>query len=139
MAFFFQGLSRGARTRCRRFAASIALSLPIIAGCFFPGVGGCLPVLGCLQFDACASGFREADGDCLLRRSGPMFPFANMMHLLPHKLPSLCAGRFAFACIFVSSFDRFFLRHRDPLFGEVSICRGRRASKNCCREGCWLL
>ena len=40
-----------------------------------------------------------------------MFSFANVVHLLPHKLSRLGAGRFAFAGIFMSAFQSFFFRH----------------------------
>src|ERR1700728_1893680 len=139
MAFFLQGLNRSARTSHRWLSSRTALTLAIIVSRFFPGVGGCFALLRRLGFDTRASGFREPDRYGLLRGCGPMFPFADVMHLFAHKFSSLSTGRLAFACVFTRPIDGFFLRHRDLLLGQVSICRGRTASKNCCREECWLL
>lgn len=49
-----------------------------------------------------------------------MLSLTNVVHFLFDKFSSLRAGRFAFACVFVSSFDGFFFRHsfRLPRAGQ---------------------
>jgi hypothetical protein len=55
--------------------------------------------------------FGETNGYRLLRRSGAVFAFPNVLHLFTHKLPSLSAGRLAFALIFTRAFDYIFFWH----------------------------
>ena len=79
----------------------------------------------CGQVHACATRFGEPDCNRLLRRSGPMLPFSDMVHFFANKLSGLRARQFAFAFIFTS------------LFGNPSFLRIRHSIlflKNCSRH-----
>ena len=54
---------------------------------------------------------------CFVERA-PCLPSPDVMHLLPYELASLGAGRLAFACIFLSTFDGFLFRHDFSLPGS---------------------
>jgi hypothetical protein len=43
-----------------------------------------------------AAGFRQADGNSLLRGTGAVLPFPNVMYFLAHEFSSLRARRLAF-------------------------------------------
>ncbi len=64
-----------------------------------------------LQLDAGATRLREADRDCLLRRSRAVLPFANVMDLFAYKLASLCRGRLAGTLCLAGALDSRFFRH----------------------------
>jgi hypothetical protein len=55
-----------------------------------------------------------------------MFTFANMFHFLAHELARLSRRRFAFALIFVGSFDCFFFWHNNivsPLTPRLDVAK----------------
>ena len=68
--------------------------------------------------------FRETNCYRLLRRSGAVFAFPNVLHFLAHKLPSLSAGRFSFALILARAFNHFFFWHNkmvSPLTSRLDV------------------
>src|ERR1043166_1049284 len=72
------------------------------------------------ELDAGAPCLREPDRDRLLRRSRAVLSFANVMHLLPHELPSLRRRRLSLPFILARAAQRFFLRHRSSLLADDS-------------------
>jgi hypothetical protein len=71
----------------------------------------CFSALRGPQIDARPASLGKSNGDRLLRRSRAMFPFPNVVHFLPHKFASLCAGRLSFFFILMRSFNDFVFRH----------------------------
>src|ERR1700685_1402589 len=108
-------LSQRRRSRARSLggwlAMTPALSLFIVA--FGPGFRFFRDstFLGRGQFHPRAPGFGKTDCDGLLRRTGAMLAFPNMVHLFAYDLAGLRAGRFRFPRILTRTSHGLFFGH----------------------------
>jgi len=115
-SFPFQGSMNRARAlgrgrTFRRFAVSAGIG-PRGAP---SGPFACLALPGRRQIDTGAPRLRETDGDGLLGRTRSMLAFADVMHLLAHKLAGLCRGRLPLALVLVGPLHCLLLWHGFPL------------------------
>jgi hypothetical protein len=102
----------------------MALSFTVISLRLLTGAGGSLASAGRLQFDSCATGFRESNGDCLFGGRCAMLAFADVMHLLTYEFTRLSAGRLAFTRVLTRTLDGFSFRHKASLIQKGSTKRG---------------
>src|SRR5213593_551167 len=63
------------------------------------------------KLHASATSLRQADRDGLLRRASAVLAFAYVVNLFANKFTGLRGWRFAFLCIFTSTFYGLFFRH----------------------------
>src|SRR5690242_4960487 len=81
--------AEGARNRARPLAGSARASRAALGEIALGLPRGAAASLGRRKLHARAAGFRQTDGDGLLRRTGPMFALANMVNFLANKLARL--------------------------------------------------
>jgi hypothetical protein len=73
------------------------------------------------QFYSGPPRFGETNCYRLLRRSGAVFAFPNVLHFFTHKLASLSAGRLAFALVLARVFNYFFFWHNKMVSPLTSL------------------
>lgn len=88
-----KGGNRGPGAACGNLSAGMPPP-PEILPRFAPDIGGSLSRLGRWQWNARASGLREADGDGLLGRARAVFSGANLTNFLANKFSGLRGSRF---------------------------------------------
>src|SRR6058998_516018 len=108
-AFAFERTFGRARTFPRRFLTSAFAALRQIA----PGLTfrSRFATLWRRQLHPGPPGFRQPDGDRLLRRASTMFAFPNMFHFFAHEFARLSGRGQAFPFVFARPFDWFFFWH----------------------------
>jgi len=71
------------------------------------------------KFYTGASGFRESNRNCLLRRSCPVFAFAYVMNFFPHEFSCLGGWGLPLAGIFTRSVNCFLFGHKQSSSEEI--------------------
>jgi hypothetical protein len=104
-----------ARWACRDSAERVALECgsrwSAIARGALSRFGRCASAARGLQRYARAARFAQANRNGLLRRTGAVLAFADVLDLFMYELPSRGAGRFAFAQVFLGFLDSRFFGH----------------------------
>src|SRR5207253_9650345 len=75
--------------------------------------------LGRRQIDSGAARLGKSNGDRLLGGSCPMLSFADVMHLFADEFTRLRRWRFAFALVFLCTFECFFFWHVCSLLSPI--------------------
>src|SRR6058998_681051 len=73
------------------------------------------------KLHASATSLRQADRDGLLRRASAVLAFAYVVKLFANKFTGLRGWRFAFLCIFTSTFYGLFFRHTSSPDSKSSL------------------
>ncbi len=81
-----------------------AMTLGVSAGGTPAGLFGSLSLGRRRQVDSRLAGFREPDGNRLLRRSSAVFPAADMLDFFADELAGLRRRRFPLALVFAGAF-----------------------------------
>src|SRR5436190_23133439 len=120
MPLALQGLGDGPRST--RVGLGIRFTLPLFVGPLraAPRTFGGLPFFRRRQVDAGTPGFRQTDGDGLLRGPRAMFSAADFFDLLADEFACLRRRRLALAFVPPRSFDSFLFRH-DRLSSCLSL------------------
>jgi hypothetical protein len=102
----------------------------VVAFRVLPRRFGRLAFFGRRQVHAGAPGFGQADCDRLLGRACAVLAFAHVLDLLANELTGLRGGRFAFALVFRSALQCFFVGHEcSPYRVAQHIARPVRSSR----------
>ena len=110
--------SPAARTRATRRSLPLGPAPAKVGRCLGACARGGAPFFWDPKFHARATSFGKTDRNRLLARASAMLAFTDVIHFFSYKFSGLCAGGFAFACIFSGAFQRTFFRHEMTLAAQ---------------------